>query len=72
VVWTQNEGGIGRIYAKRYHAEVGWMRATLIDTGNTLGAELQELFLDPIGNAAVAYRQNNEIGTSDVMTREFK
>ena len=72
VVWTQNEGGIGRIYAKRYHADIGWRRAALIDTGNSLGAELQELFLDPIGNAVAAYRQNNDIGTSDVMTAQFK
>jgi hypothetical protein len=72
VVWTQTNNGIGRIYAKRYRANHGWLNAAPIDAGNSLGAGLEELFLDASGSASAAWWQSNDLGTSDVKVAVFK
>ncbi len=72
VAWTQTVSGIDRIYAKRYRANRGWFGSILIDSGDTLGAELQELFLQPDGSAVAAWSQNNDSGTTDIETASFE
>jgi len=72
VAWTQTSGGIDRVFAKRYRAARGWLNPAPIDVGNTLGAGLEELFLDPTGSAAAAWWQRNDQGTLDIKAAAFK
>jgi len=72
VAWTQLSNGINRIYAKRYRANYGWLAASPIDTGDTLGAQLQQLLLEPTGSAVASWLQKNDIGTWDVKSARFE
>jgi len=72
VAWTQSSNGIKRIFAKRYLTNYGWLSSTSIDTGNTLGAALEDLFLQPDGSADATWFQNNDTGTTDVVSARFE
>ncbi len=72
VAWTQNNGGVNRIYAKRYRADRGWFSSLPIDSGNTSVEQLEELFLEPSGSVVAAWGQSNDVGTVDIQAAHFE